>query len=59
MDYVDIQAVESKLTDVTVTPIPMIKNAHTNHSTGGRQQQQQLWSQSHGQHHHYPAGKSS
>ncbi|EDO64213.2 AGAP002837-PA [Anopheles gambiae str. PEST] len=35
MDYVDIQAVESKLTDVTVTPIPMIKNAHTNHSTGG------------------------
>ncbi|XP_055640981.1 cyclin-dependent kinase 2-associated protein 1-like [Toxorhynchites rutilus septentrionalis] len=23
MDYVDIQAVESKLTDVTVTPIPM------------------------------------
>uniref|UniRef100_A0A182N749 Cyclin-dependent kinase 2-associated protein n=1 Tax=Anopheles dirus TaxID=7168 RepID=A0A182N749_9DIPT len=35
MDYVDIQAVESKLTDVTVTPIPMIKNAHSNHSTGG------------------------
>lgn len=35
MDYVDIQAVESKLTDVTVTPIPMIKNAHTNHSTSG------------------------
>uniref|UniRef100_A0A182VYT1 Cyclin-dependent kinase 2-associated protein n=1 Tax=Anopheles minimus TaxID=112268 RepID=A0A182VYT1_9DIPT len=34
MDYVDIQAVESKLTDVTVTPIPMIKNAHTNHNTG-------------------------
>ncbi|XP_053670511.1 uncharacterized protein LOC128720836 [Anopheles nili] len=34
MDYVDIQAVESKLTDVTVTPIPMIKNAHTNISTG-------------------------
>ncbi|XP_050071324.1 GATA zinc finger domain-containing protein 12 [Anopheles maculipalpis] len=35
MDYVDIQAVESKLTDVTVTPIPMIKNAHTNHNTSG------------------------
>ncbi|XP_052888138.1 uncharacterized protein LOC128296708 [Anopheles moucheti] len=34
MDYVDIQAVESKLTDVTVTPIPMIKNAHSNHNTG-------------------------
>uniref|UniRef100_A0A182PSP8 Cyclin-dependent kinase 2-associated protein n=1 Tax=Anopheles epiroticus TaxID=199890 RepID=A0A182PSP8_9DIPT len=35
MDYVDIQAVESKLTDVTVTPIPMIKNAHTNHHHTG------------------------
>ncbi|XP_035894680.1 probable basic-leucine zipper transcription factor H [Anopheles stephensi] len=35
MDYVDIQAVESKLTDVTVTPIPMIKNAHSNHNTSG------------------------
>ncbi|KFB46098.1 hypothetical protein ZHAS_00014075 [Anopheles sinensis] len=34
MDYVDIQAVESKLTDVTVTPIPMIKNAHSNSSGG-------------------------
>ncbi|XP_058059614.1 cyclin-dependent kinase 2-associated protein 1 [Anopheles bellator] len=37
MDYVDIQAVESKLTDVTVTPIPMIKNAHNNigHGSSG------------------------
>lgn len=45
MDYVDIQAVESKLTDVTVTPIPMNKStsghAH-NYSNQQQQQQQQL-----------------
>ncbi|XP_058821220.1 uncharacterized protein LOC131683350 isoform X2 [Topomyia yanbarensis] len=51
MDYVDIQAVESKLTDVTVTPIPMgIRNIsnHANSNIGyGNQQlpQQQLPSQ--------------
>ncbi|XP_062556343.1 cyclin-dependent kinase 2-associated protein 2 [Armigeres subalbatus] len=34
MDYVDIQAVESKLTDVTVTPIPMgTKLSSTGHGT--------------------------
>lgn len=53
MDYVDIQAVESKLTDVTVTPIPMgtklssaghgnVTNSnYANHHHHQQQQQQQ------------------
>lgn len=32
MDAMDIQAVESKLSDVTVTPIPMISNRNLNNS---------------------------
>ncbi|XP_065079136.1 uncharacterized protein LOC135702074 [Ochlerotatus camptorhynchus] len=57
MDYVDIQAVESKLTDVTVTPIPMgskisstghmnmSNNNYGNHHQQHQQQQQQLHQQ--------------
>lgn len=43
MDYVDIQAVESKLTDVTVTPIPMNKttSGHAHNYANQQQQQQQ------------------
>lgn len=51
MDYVDIQAVESKLTDVTVTPIPMgskisstghINMSNNNNYANHHLQQQQL-----------------
>lgn len=42
MDYVDIQAVESKLTDVTVTPIPMNKTT-SGHNYSNQQQQQLLY----------------
>uniref|UniRef100_A0A1Q3F5L2 Putative cyclin-dependent kinase 2-associated protein n=1 Tax=Culex tarsalis TaxID=7177 RepID=A0A1Q3F5L2_CULTA len=41
MDYVDIQAVESKLTDVTVTPIPMNKTTSGHALNYSNQQQQQ------------------
>lgn len=41
MDYVDIQAVESKLTDVTVTPIPMNKTTSAHALNYSNQQQQQ------------------
>lgn len=56
MDYVDIQAVESKLTDVTVTPIPMgtklssaghgnvnNSNNYANHHHQNQNQQQQQY----------------
>ncbi|KAL1400345.1 hypothetical protein pipiens_007512 [Culex pipiens pipiens] len=46
MDYVDIQAVESKLTDVTVTPIPMNKTTSAHALNYSNHQQQ---------HHHFQA----